>query len=44
MPNGETVYMQSSWGLGNGFYLCVISALILIGAGIIDYIRKRRMG
>jgi len=41
LPNGENVYMQSSWGLGIGFYLSVISAIILISAGIIDFFKKR---
>ena len=42
LPNGETVCMESTWGLGNGFYLCIFSALILIATGIIDFLKKRK--
>jgi hypothetical protein len=42
IPNGETVNMHSSWGLGIGFYLCVLSALILIAAGVIDFLRRKQ--
>jgi hypothetical protein len=42
LPNGETINMQANWGLGAGFYLCVFSALILIAAGIFDYLQKRQ--
>jgi len=42
IPNGETVSMSSTWGLGSGFYLCIFSALILIATGIIDFIRKKK--
>ena len=41
LPNGENVYMQSSWGLGIGFYLSAISAVILISAGFIDFFKKK---
>jgi hypothetical protein len=41
LPNGETVIMSSSWGLGLGFYLCIISALILISTGVIDFLNKK---
>lgn len=43
LPNGEIVCMSSSWGLGSGFYLCVISALTAMAAGILDFIRKKKM-
>ena len=39
LPNDETAIMSSSWGLGIGFYLCVISALTVIVAGILDFLR-----
>jgi len=42
LPNGETVCMLSSWGLGLGFYLCVFSSIILLFAGIIDYLKKKK--
>ena len=41
LPTGETVYMSATWGLGSGFYLCVVSTAILIFAGIIDFTMKR---
>jgi hypothetical protein len=41
LPNGESIYMESSWGLSNGFYLCTFSAVILILTGAIDFIRKK---
>jgi len=41
LPAGEIAYMNSSWGLGIGFYLCVIPTLVLIGAGILDFLIKR---
>jgi hypothetical protein len=41
LPNGESIYMESSWGLANGFYLCTFSAVILILTGAIDFIRKK---
>ena len=42
LPNGEAVYMESTWGLGTGFYLCIFSALILIITGILDFLRNRK--
>ena len=42
IPNGETICMLSNWGLGLGFYLCIISSIILIVAGIIDYLRMKK--
>jgi hypothetical protein len=41
LPTGETTCMLSNWGLGIGFYLCVSSSLILIIAGVFDFIRKK---
>ena len=38
LPDGENVIMSSSWGLGSGFYLCIISALTAMAAGILDFI------
>jgi hypothetical protein len=43
LPNGEIVNMQASWGLGTGFYLCVFSALILITAGIFDFLQRKQL-
>ena len=43
LPDKSTVYMESTWGLGIGFYLCFAAALTGLIAGIIDYIRKRRL-
>ena len=40
LPSGETVIMSSSWGLGSGFYLCIISALAALAAGILDCLRR----
>ena len=42
LPTGEIAYMNSSWGLGVGFYLCVIPTLVLIVAGILDFLRKKK--
>ena len=42
LPAGETAYMTSSWGLGIGFYLCIIPTLVLMGAGILDFLRKKK--
>jgi hypothetical protein len=41
LPNGETAYVQSSWGLSTGFYLCILAASLLIATGLIDFIRNR---
>ena len=41
LPNGENVFMESSWGLGIGFYLSIISSVLLISAGIVDFFKKR---
>jgi len=43
LPNGESVCMLSEWGLGPGFYMFVVSAIILILAGIIDYLRRKQV-
>lgn len=42
LPNGKTTCMLSNWGLGLGFYLCVFSSIILLFAGIIDYLKKKK--
>ncbi|UCF49229.1 MAG: carboxypeptidase regulatory-like domain-containing protein [Thermoplasmatales archaeon] len=42
LPNGETICMLSNWGLGLGFYLCILSSIILIFTGVIDYIRTKK--
>jgi len=41
LPTGETVYMSATWGLGSGFYFCVVSTAILILVGVMDFIIKR---
>lgn len=41
LPNKETVYMHANWGLGLGFYFCILSALVALLAGISDYIKKK---
>jgi hypothetical protein len=43
LPNGESVFMSSSWGLDIGFYLCIFSSIILIATGFIDLIRKKNL-
>lgn len=40
LPSGETMYVSAQWGLGIGFYLCVISALIAMSGGLLDCFRK----
>lgn len=40
LPSGELVYMTGQWGLGIGFYLIVLAALIAIAAGSYDALRK----
>jgi len=42
LPNGEAVIMSSTWGLGIGFYLCILSSLILITSGFIDFLIKKK--
>jgi len=41
LPNYETTYMSAQWGLGIGFYLCVISALVALTSGVIDLLPKK---
>jgi hypothetical protein len=41
LSNNQKIYMDSSWGLGFGFYLCIISSIILIFTGFIDFLRKK---
>ena len=41
LPNEETVYMHATWGLGLGFYFCILSALTALSAGISDFIRRK---
>ena len=43
LPNGNTAYMNSSWGLGIGFYICIFSSLILIFAGFVDFFKKKEI-
>ncbi len=43
LPNGEKVYMNSSWGLGIGFYICIVSSCILIFAGLYDFLNRKQI-
>ncbi len=43
LPDGVNAAMYASWGLGIGFYLCVISALIATAAGLLDSFREGSM-
>ena len=43
LPNGQTSYMTGHWGLDLGFYLCLISTIILIVAGILDFLRRKHL-
>ncbi|RLF52436.1 MAG: carboxypeptidase regulatory-like domain-containing protein [Thermoplasmata archaeon] len=40
LPDKETTYMSGTWGLGFGFYLCVLAALTALSAGVIDFISR----
>jgi len=40
IPNGNTMYIPSSWGFSSGFYLCIAAALTAMFAGILDFFRK----
>jgi len=40
LPDGGNAAMSASWGLGIGFYLCIISALIATAAGLLDSFRE----
>ncbi len=40
LPNSETAFMSANWGLGPGFYLCILATAITIIAGLIDSIKK----
>jgi hypothetical protein len=42
LNNGNTVFMESTWGLSTGFYLCIFSAGLLITTGFIDLMRKKK--
>jgi hypothetical protein len=40
LPGGGNAAMSASWGLGIGFYLCILSALIATAAGLLDSFRE----
>ena len=40
-PNGETVFMSTSWGLGIGFYICIFASLVAMVAGILDRLKHK---
>jgi hypothetical protein len=42
LPNGDKIYLNSSWGFGYGFYICILSSCILIFAGFIDFFRRKK--
>ena len=41
LPNQNIVNMDANWGLGIGFYLCVLSAVMALFAGVSDFIIKK---
>ncbi|MCX6666784.1 MAG: carboxypeptidase-like regulatory domain-containing protein, partial [Euryarchaeota archaeon] len=43
LPGGGNAAMSASWGLGIGFYLCILSALIATAAGLLDSFREGSM-
>jgi hypothetical protein len=43
LPNGEKIYMDSSWGLGIGFYICILSSCILIFTGLFDFLNRKKL-
>jgi len=43
LPDGGNAAMSASWGLGIGFYLCIISALIATAAGLLDSFGERSL-
>ena len=40
--NGDTIYINAHWGMGLGFHLCIIGAIIALMGGIIDYLRSKK--
>ena len=42
LPNGQTAYIQATWGLSTGFYLCIIASILLICTGLIDFSRRKK--
>lgn len=40
LPSGDMVYMSADWGLGQGFLLMILAAIIALSCGIIDVIRQ----
>ena len=43
LPNGNNVNMNGIWGLGMGFYLCIMSAFLLIATGLLDYLGRKHL-
>jgi len=41
LPTRANVPMNATWGLGPGFYLCIIAALIALSGGLIDLFKKK---
>ena len=42
LPSEETVYLQTQWGLGIGFYFVILAAALSLSAGVIDFIIGRQ--
>ena len=40
-PQGGSYSLKASWGLGLGFYLIIVAAIISISTGIIDFLKKK---
>jgi len=43
LPNKNIGYIQASWGVGIGFYLSIIAAITALIAGVIDYLKKKKI-
>ena len=43
LPDGTNTFMNASWGLGIGFYLCISAALIALVAGLIDLLKRKEL-
>jgi hypothetical protein len=41
LPDTTKINMSANWGLGLGFYLCILASLTAMSSGFIDYFKKR---
>lgn len=41
LPTSDSIQMYATWGLGTGFYLCIMAALIGCVGGIIDLLQRK---